>query len=202
MERIACVQEALQLPQQREQPSRDESKTPTDVFKSIVQANRQLNILLEHEFSPADVYGQIQVANDYSAELLTMLTHFNEQPTVTVTEMPPYKRGKRPEDVYQRLTECFALVGRIAQTSGLSILEFAPDPSPTITPSDVHDVTALIVSELYYFSTLLHSKLPEVPLRHQRKLPSHVYQRSELLHAQLTTIEGLVERYPNWHTMR
>ncbi len=56
LDRIECVEQALQMTgyaknpmtHRQDLPPPDETKTPTDVFRAIIQANRQLNILLEH----------------------------------------------------------------------------------------------------------------------------------------------------------
>lgn len=199
--RIECVEQAIQMTHRQDLPPPDETKTPTDVFRAIIQANRQLNILLEGEFSPTDVFGQVTLATRYSADLLAMLARFDEQQAVTTPELPPYEGGKRPADVYRRLAACVELIERIAQASGLHVLEFAPDDMATVTPSDVYDIASLVVSELYYFSTLLDQRPPERPVRNQRMLPSHVYQQVGFLQAQLAEIQRLVQRYPNWHTL-
>ena len=52
------------------EPLRDPSKTPSDVYSAILEANRQLNLLLDRQFSPLDVYEEVSLAIKYAFNLL------------------------------------------------------------------------------------------------------------------------------------
>ena len=69
LERINHVKERLEITTVPATQQPDSSKTPTDVFRTIVQANRQLNLLLDERFAPSDVFQQVTLAVGYAARL-------------------------------------------------------------------------------------------------------------------------------------
>ena len=194
-QRINRIQSELGIPIKSIELQLDKSKTPTDVFRAIVESNRQLNLLLEERFSPADVFQELTLAVGYSARLLA---HF---PGDRIPEEPKFVPGKQPKDVYKKLVECFLIIRDIAKRSNLKILELNVSERNIAyaTPSDVYDIASLLVSELAY----LHSKLPGAKPPRQvhypgRKFPSHVYQRGGLLEEQLSKLHRFVETHPTW----
>lgn len=92
----------------------DETKQPTDVFRSIVQANRQLNVMLERRFAPEDVFQQVTRAIGHTSRLLEAFPNAE-----TRYDEPVFEAGKRPADVYRRLLSCFERIRGIAQLSGI-----------------------------------------------------------------------------------
>jgi hypothetical protein len=169
---------------------------PSDVFISIVQANRQLNLMLDRQFAPSDVFEQVTRAVGYTSRLLEKFPD-----STPIPQEPTLEEGKRPADVYRRLLECIDRIRAIAKLSGLEMLELNIDEKqiPEAVPSDVFDVATLAVAELAY----LHSKLPDAkPIREVyyvgRKFPSHVFQRVGILESQLTALEQLVRENPGW----
>ena len=183
---LVCVRKVkaqLHIEALPERPSLEAGKTAKDVFHAIVRNNRQLNLLLEREFGPSEVYEKVTLAVSYAARILQLFPG-----EAKIPDPPPFDRGKRPVDVYRRLLTCFEQVRSIANLLALETLEL--DASETdweaVTPSDVYDVASLLVSELAY----LHSKYPEAKPPRQalypgRKFPSHVYQRAGMLEKQL-----------------
>ena len=175
---------------------REPERTPTDVFRAIIQANRQLNLLLDQRLSPNDVFREVTVAIDYVSGLLAAFPEAKRIPPE-----PVFRSGKQPGDVYQRLTGCFERIRRIADLSNLSVLELdiAGAEVMEIEPSDVFDLASLTVSELAW----LHRQLPNAPPVRQSyavggKFPSHVFQRVGILEAQLIELEEQVEVDPGW----
>ena len=185
--RVRRVKEALGIANQVREIPRDSTKQPTDVFRSIVQANRQLNLLLDREFNPSDVYEQVTVAISYASPLLARF------PGVTTIPPPPrFERGKVPGDVYQRLVGCFERTRRIAEGLGIQVLalEVGAEELAVVTPSDVYDIASLLVAELAH----LHTQFRDVAPPHEtyypgRKFPSHVYQRVGILESQLIELQ-------------
>ncbi len=194
LDRIARIQRAIGISGETTEPERDETKTPTDVFRSIVQANRQLNLLLDKKVSPADVFQQVTLAVSYASRLLAQFPEANRIP-----DPPEYERGKRPADVYRRLVGCFERVRQIAAHCGLKTLELKVSKSSVdkVVPSDVYDIASLLVSELAYIHSHVPNAAPPVEIYHPgRKFPSHVYQRAGILERQLTELQKQVERAP------
>lgn len=196
LERVQLVKSQLKITEKSEPAPRDPRRTLTDVFRSIVQANRQLNLLLQRPFQPSDVFQQVTFAVSYCSVLLEQFPQSTRLP-----QAPDFERRKRPADVYQRLVGCHRLLRQISEESGLELvqLEVSDDQLGQVTPSDVYDVASLLVSELAY----LHARLPNAPAPRSafnpgNKLPSHVYQRAGMLERQLAELYKLVEASPQW----
>ncbi len=175
----------------REQP-RDPAVTPSDVFRSIVQANRQINLLLDRQIAPSDVFQQVTLAIGYAAQLRTRFAG------TRMPETPAFERRKRPADVYHRLIACFARVRAIMTLSGFNALMLDQHPE-TVTPNDVYDIASLIVSELSFLHAQVDGALPPPDTYYPgRKFPADVYQRAGLLEALLIDLQALVEASPSW----
>lgn len=124
-------------------------------------------------------------------------------------DIPSFQHGKRPVDVYLLLNECYARVSTILKRSGIEILtltipEISPDDdsASTISPSDVYDLSIILVSELAYLQGQIKETVAPVQQAGTRgfKVPSHVYQRGELLLRQLDELAARVEKNPDWLT--
>ncbi len=195
LDRIRHVKEKLGITAPSDQPPPDPSRTPTDVFQAIVQANRQVNLLLEQRFSPADVYEQMTLAIAYAARLRAQF------PGHRMPKTPALVRGKRPVDVYRKLLDCFAIIRGIAKRSHLSTLSLTvrQQDHAQVRPSDVYDIVTILIAELAY----LHAQIDNAPAPRPayypgRKLPSQVYQRAGLFERQLIELETLVAAHPSW----
>jgi len=195
LQRVLQVKKALAIEEQLDPPPRDPAKTPADVFRSIVSANRQLNLLRDRPFSPSDVYQEVTIAIGYSARLLAQFPGATRIPGA-----PPFEPRKQPADVYRRLTGCLDQIGEIARRLNLKVvtLKISEADMARATPSDVHDIASLVVSELAY----MHARLPDArPAREVfypgRKFPSHVYQRVGILEGQLLELQRLLQQHPD-----
>ena len=169
------------------EPPSAETRAPTDVYKAIVQLNRQINLLLDQRFAPADVYEQVSLAIAYAAKLR------DRWPGERIPPAPASEPGKRPADVLQRLVSCFALVRSIAEKENLEVLQLSVTPSSLegTTPSDVYDIASLLVSELAYLNRMLDDSMTIRKARYPgRKVPSDVYQRAGILLRQLEEINA------------
>ncbi len=192
LQRLQRVKATLRSFEQSPARAREPSKTASDVFRSIVQANRQMNLLLNQQFVPSDVFQQVTLAVGYAAQLLTRF------PDTRMPEAPAFERRKRPADVYHRLVECFTRVRTIMTHSELNVLQLHAHPDEA-TPSDVYDIASLIVSELSFLHAHLDGVLtPPDTYYPGRKYPADVYQRAGLLQALLRDLQALVERHPMW----
>ena len=198
LRRILDVKKQLKLTREHPKTTPDPSKTPSDVFRSIVQANRQLNLMLERRVAPSDVFKQVTVAIAYAERLIEQFP----QETSTVPNAPAYEPNKIPADVYRRLLGSFKTLQKITTRSGRKVLELGELDDAAIArvaPSDVYDIASLVVSELAY----LHAGLPDAqPPRKVydpgRKFPSDVFQRVGILEQQLARLASLVDQNPHW----
>jgi len=192
LERLRRVKGVLGSLEQSRKRARDPAKTHADVFRSIVQANRQVNLLLNEPYAPSDTFQQVTLAVGYAAQLRTQFAG------TRMPEAPAFERRKRPADVYHRLIECFARVRAVMQHSGLNVLTLDRHPE-TATSSDVYDIASLIVSELSFLHSHLDGVLAPPDASYPgRKFPSDVYQRAGLLEALLSDLQALVETSPSW----
>lgn len=169
---------------------------PSDVFCEVVQINRQLNMLLERQVAPSDVFEKVTLGVGYTSRILASFPG-----ATTIPESPEFEPGKYPSDVYARLLECQQRLKRVADISGLQVLQVdvAREQVATAVPNDVHQLASLVVSELAYVHSQIPAAQPPRPVYYVgRKFPSHVYQRAGLLERQLIELEALVRKHPNW----
>jgi len=119
--------------------------------------------------------------------------------------------GKRPVDVYFLLNKCYARIHAILEYSGIEALTLQipnlkpnDDESTNIRASDVYDLTTLLLSELAYLQGQLTDTVPANQQAYARgfKVPSHVYQRAEVLLSQLIELETRVSENPDWLTRK
>lgn len=194
--RLLRVQRKLGLPDSMTELDQDSAVTPTEVYRTIVQANREINLLLVQQVASRDVYQQVTLAMNYGARLLASFPGAPRIPESSV-----FDPRKQPGDVYQRLTECYVRIRTIADHSGLQVLQYEQNPTEVdrIRSSDVYDFTSLIVSEMAFIHSGLRGAKPPVEAYDPGlRFPSHVYQRASMLLAQLKELERHVKEKPNW----
>jgi hypothetical protein len=188
---ILSIMKEFDLPAQASAGHAAGDITPAQVFAEMQGVNRQLNLLLERPYSPSDAYEKITLAVGYAARLLSAYPQAERIPPE-----PSLEPEKQPRDVYLRLMECMHLLSAIYRKVGLDALEvdvsgIQPDK---ITPSDVFDLSALVVARLDYLHKRFGIKqMPWPEFYPGRRFPSDVYQRAGLLQKQLVSLNALVE---------
>ena len=196
LRRILSLKQKLGLTLTNSEALPDPETTPTQVFFVIGLANKQLNLLLLHQFSPKDVAEQISLGMEYTTHLLRKF------PTAPApAPLPSLERGRIPWDNYSRLIDCYMVLGDIARASNIKMLNLATQnlDRPDIQPNDVYDLATLIISELAYLHAHLPNALPPKQGRlHGPILPSHVYQQAGGLLAQLHALQKQVQAHPTW----
>jgi len=194
--RLRQVKTKLDISQQSSEPPTLGVKTPSDVYISVFEADRQLDLLLDQPLGPSDVFQEVTLAVGYAARLLARFPGQSRIP-----EAPSFERHKVPAEVYRRLLGCFEHIRSVAQASGLEIMELHTGDRGLswVTSADNYELASILVAELAYF----HSRLPgATPPRNVyypgRKFPSDVYQRAGILENQLRNLSRLVARNPDW----
>ena len=195
--RISCIKRELKLKGDVAAPPRDPAKTPTDVFRSIVQANRQINLLLDYPLTPSDVFAIVELANEFVAETLDA---FAPEWRADEPALPAYSDGKQPVDVFRQLLRCFSIIERIAAHSGLKMLELKPAVDQSIVPGDVFDLASLVFSEVRFFATQVGVRKRYTLRVHAEKVPSDVYQQAQRLEAFLDLFENMARSNRRWRT--
>lgn len=192
-ERLAEIRAGTEIVSQaglgREAPTPEvhPDAVPTDVFRAIVQANRQVNRMLERAAQPGDVYKQVQQAVFYASEVLAAAGDVNPYP-------PPaaFEPGLRSGDVYGRLLQVFDRFSAAFDAMGLEMVTWAGGiyrVDPSLSPGDVYDLATLLLSEVEY----LHSQTPGARAPVQAvdpglRWPSDVYQQAGILNEQAARI--------------
>lgn len=194
MERIRLIKDELGIAEKNAKPERDPGKTSTDVFRSIVQANRQINIMLARQIAPSDVYQRLTEAISYAAFLLREFPEVKDE----IPPAPPFERRKTPADVYRRLVECVRIIQQTVQLSGLSILRASLEEEANVVPGDVYNIASLIVSELAYLNKVIGNRQPVQSFYPGRKFPSQVYQQAGILKNQLWELMKQVDKNRGW----
>ncbi|MFQ5737704.1 MAG: hypothetical protein ACE5JX_01720 [Acidobacteriota bacterium] len=200
-QRLLEVKRKLAITQEIEESRQEDSTTSSQVFRAIVQANRQFDLLFRQRLSADDTFQQVTLATRYMALLLARFPG-----TTPMPPLPPFKRGKRPVDVYNLVVQCFKRLHAIAQQSGIETLkletpEMGADvgDSTVIRPTDVYDVSILLVAELAHLHEQLKDVAPPVQVEQtDPKVPAHVYQKAGLLLLQLNELETRVKVNPDW----
>ena len=173
-----------------------QNRSPTDVYKLIIQVNRLLNTLLQERFAPADVYQQLT----YGVGLASRILATSNSAERLGTEAALVRR-KTPLDVYRKLITIYSVLRETMQLSGEVCLVIEPFESERIdvNPSDVYDLASLLVAELTY----LHSLSPDAAVPKESyypgdKLPAHVYQRAGRLESQMAILHNHASSHPDW----
>ena len=162
----------------------------TGVFMTILDANRQLNLLINVPIVPGDVFDQVTLAVLYSAAILG---HNGVEDFVP--EAAPFDGYKRPADVYGLLLRNAEVLSRVAENASVSILRLStrrniPDD---IEPGHVYDVARILVAGLALLTDQLDAEdvFPTLD-RPDLIFPTQVYARATVLLQQLEQIEALL----------
>lgn len=196
LQHLAAIKERFDIPERGRTHQSDELKTPTDVFMAIVEASRQLNILLNRRFSPDDVFQRLTLSIHYAAQLAARFPEIE----VRIPPEESFVRRKTPSDVFQRLVVIFNIIQRMATISGIPILDLQVNTKvlATVTPSDVHDIAALIGAELSHLYWLSGQRTVLESYRPPPRIPAHVFQRAGILESQLQTLLKYIEVNSSW----
>lgn len=193
---IRCAKAGMNIIGEVEQNTKqDSTKTLTDVFKSIVQANRQLNLILEQPIEQGDVYAVVQLANAYIIDILNKLAPVW---SLTAPTLPEIQADKTPIDIYKQMVKNFRIIQQIAKDSGIDMLHLGSEIQTPITSTDVFDLSSLILSELRYFASQVGVDRIYRLESHPDKVPSDVYQQALIVEAHLQILEGFTKTYPTW----
>ena len=166
------------------------SSSSTGTFMTILDVNRQINLLMREPLRPTDVFGQVTLAAVYAAGILA---HSGESDILPAE--PPFDGYKRPSDVYGVLLRCAEVLGRIGDLSGAPILRISPRRNipDDIEPGHVYDIATIVVAGLaLVFSALDAEDVFPTLEAPERIFPTQVYARANVLLQQLERIEQVL----------
>ena len=199
LEKVRAVKAHLNISTTINEPVLDNTKTPTDVLISVIGANREINTLLDQQFTPKHVFKEVTLAIGYTAQILSSFPNIEHIPSAE-----PIQAGIKPSDVYERLLGCYERIRIIAKRSNIKMLTLLVNVEKlNIVPSDVYDIASLVVSELAFIHSISAGLSPPRDTYDSgRKFPSHVYQRVSILEAQIKLLEIATKNAPNWLASR
>ncbi len=170
---------------------------PSTLFNRLTILNQMVNQLLEREAQPSEVYQNVTLAVFYAGELLKKMPGATKQ-----FKEVPIVYDKYPKDVFLNLLHILSKVISIAHQLNIETLEILNThhiSTRTITPSDVKELSLIIVSELSFIcftqgvsTRQLHSYYPG------KKYPSDVYYRSMKLETYVNEIFQYIKHHPQW----
>ncbi len=176
-------------------PALNPQSTPSDVFRSIVQSNRQLNRMLERQVQPGDVYQQVQQGIYHLSTILAAAGDPNPLPSA-----PAYEPGLRPGHVYGRLLQAFERLSAAFETLGLGVVQYGGGYrlDEMLTPSDVFDLAVQMASELEYLNGLMPATGSPLRAAHPGlRWPSDVYQQAGILVDQAGRLLAIARTNPS-----
>lgn len=183
LEDIRRVRTELGIREEIQRMDRDMPISATGVFSVILDANRQLNLLLKDTVSAEDVYLRLSTAVQYAAGLVA--AHGGDETLPSVR----FETGRRPAHVYQRLLECIDILADIGAKSGVDIMSLStrrnvPDD---IAPGHVIDLVQFIVADLMLIARRQGVEPADLDLGPFPKhvFPSNSYQRAGVLKIEL-----------------
>lgn len=165
------------------------SGSVTGVFMTIIDINRQLNLLLDTPIAPSDVFEQVSLAVLYCAGILS---------TFGVNDIPPpepFDGYKRPGDVYALLLQTIDLVSDISRDAGVDVLRLSTSRNipDDIEPGHVYDIVRILVSMLAMLADALDADEVFPTLEEPvRIFPTQVYERATILERQLVQLDPLI----------
>jgi len=167
----------------------DLERRPKDVFVELIAINRKLNQLLDFKFSPADTFEQATLAISYASAILQTLP---QQPTIY--EPNALVVGKKPSDVYKLISTIHQKLYQCLESVDVTTNQIPKEIylSSEIEPSDVYDLTNLVVSNLAFLHRNLQTQVKPRPTYYPGKtVPSVVFQRVTILEKQIAAIHRL-----------
>ena len=195
---IQCAKAGLKIQEETTQitsTSKTTTKTLTDVFKLIVQANRQLNLILEQPIEQGDVYGIVTQANSYLVDILNKIAPVW---SLNAPTLPEFQAGTAPIDSYNIMLRNFRIIQEIANESGIDMLDLGNDIQVPINASDVFDLSSLILAELRYFAAEIGVDRIYKLSSHPDKVAADVFQQAQYVEEHLKILNDFAEKYPTW----
>ena len=189
-QQVDAVRGELGLTYSAEVAELQPDRRPRDVLREVVQASRQLNLLLDRRIKPEDVYSQLELAAAYVAGALT-----DDVAVPVYGTLPPFEGGKQPADVYRRVMECLGIAQAIGTKQGIDVLQLNLRRElrrRDIAPADVYDLATTVLAELAYLTLVLEARDVDLPPVERPKhiFPSHVYRLAGMLQDELARLEA------------
>jgi hypothetical protein len=167
---------------------REAEMPATGLFSTIVDSNRQLDLLITNSITSADVFEEVSFALIYTSGMLA------QRGAGAAVEAAPFPGPKRPADVYVQLLDCIDIAHRIASSQGVQVLSLSSrrNVPANVEPGHVYDVANILTADLAMLAKVVGAEQTRTELGPTPKhiFPSHVYQRAETLKLKLEVLEA------------
>ena len=168
------------------QAKRQRSKTPADVYNLLNTISTQLDAVNGESFTPSHVYAQtMRIMDDINAILARLNIHERIG--------PPNKDSKaQPQNVYHTALLVMDEVHRLQMMAAVEPIDFHLFKIKEITPSDVFDISQMLLAELQPVKA--HLQIPNVSIPAQAysgKTPSDAKQVLEWALRKIVRIHSL-----------
>jgi hypothetical protein len=190
LDQIQLVKRELGIETEVPLEQRDAPIAPTGVFLVIVDANRQLNLLIGDSARPRDVFEQVSVAVIYAAAVLA-----KHPGAVQVPAAPAFDGHKRMDDVYTKLLTCIEIMSRVGPKAGVPVLRVSPRRNlpNDINSGHVYDLARILVADLAALAERVGAQRVSLGLATpERVFPTQVFERAGILQQQLLALEALL----------
>lgn len=159
------------------------SATWADALVEMVEANRQLNAMLVHEYRPAEIY-------DVVVESIRLVAGIAD---ASYPRLPRLAVGKTSTDVYQRLLDCFQLARQLEAQRDMTTLGLnlrRERRRENVPSSEAYDLSRLLLADIAGMGRGLASA-PNAAPPYQRPryiYSAHVHRLADVLAEMLTTL--------------
>ena len=181
-EDIHKVSEALGIVEPVQRQDRSTPIAATGVLSLVLDVNRQIDLLLEREFSSADVHRRLTVAVTQAAGILAG----RGLPSPVPDDLG---QPRLPADVYRSLLETLELVTRVAGQMGIDTLAVGlrRNIPSDVRPSDVYHLAQFLVADLSAIARASGTEPVAVELGTvpEHIFPVHTYRLAQMLAHQI-----------------
>ena len=188
LEQVKVVRAELEITEPVIRQLREAEMPATVLFSTIVDANRQLDLLITNSITAADVFEEVSFALIYTSGMLAARG--------TGVDIPeaPFPGPKRPVDVYLQLLDCIDIAHRIASAQGVEVLSLSSrrNVPADVEPGHVYDIANILTADLAMLAKVVGAEQAgeDVGAPPKHVFPSHVFQRAETLKRKLEALEA------------
>lgn len=158
--------------------------TWADALVEMVEANRQLNAMLVHEYRPAEIYDVV----------IESIRHAAGVADAAYPRLPRLAVGKTPTDVYRRLLDCYQLTRQAEARQDMRTLglnQRRERRREGVPSSEAYDLSRLLLADIVGMGQNLQSTpkaAPPYPRPHYI-YSAHVHRLTDILAGMLATLE-------------
>ena len=181
---LGLVKAALGIEAAAPEAPAQRRKQPSDVLHDIIEAGREINFISGRSVAWTTIYDRVLLAITYVGGALPEETRF--------PPLPAHESGKFPGDVFNRLVECMEISRAPASQHGIAMLRLESIRTTETGPTaiEVGDVATILLSDLAELTLQMEAEDVAAPVypHPNRVFPSHVFQLTGVLKAQLETL--------------